>query len=556
MKRIVSLWLPRWPADRLGRAQQRAQQPAKAGLPACLGAPPARPLEKPLVFATPVQGAVRITALNAAAEEEGLRPGMGLADARAVLPDLVVEQAAVAADEKALGSLAHWCGRYSPWATVDAHGANELTGGRDGILLDVTGCAHLFGGEDGLLMDLMARLGDFRIQARTALADTPGAAWAVARFGDVNDVGYAIVPPGGSRDALGGLPVAALRLGREITENLGRLGLKQVRDLLSPPRAPLVRRFGFRVARALDQALGHEDEPISPDLPRVPYRARLAFLEPVGRVEDIAYALETLLERLCALLDRNQRGARRLTLDLFRVDGEVKTVVVGTSRPVRGHAHLGRLFADRLDQVDAGFGIDAAVLSATVTEPLGATQAALPGQAAQPGESADTGGDGAGNLGLLIDRLGNRLGMDKVRCFEAWESFVPERAVATVALASGNGPGAGAAKANDADLWPVHLTRPLRLLSAPEPVEVVAEVPDGPPFLFRWRRGNHRVARVDGPERIGPEWWRAAGPGCRQARDYYRIEDQEGRRFWLFREGLYPIRGGAAPHWYLHGIFA
>jgi len=532
------------------------------------GAPPARAQDQagPLVFAASVKGAVRITAMNAAADREGLRVGMGLADARAALPGLMVEQAAVAADEKALGSLARWCGRYSPWTTVDPHSANELTGGRDGILLDVTGCAHLFGGEDGLLRDLMTRLKDFAIEARAALADTPGAAWAVARYGVLaGDAGYAIVPPGTSREALADLPVTALRLDPAVLENFDRLGLRQVRDLFALPRAPLARRFGPKIVRRLDQALGLEDEPISPTLPVVPYRARLAFLEPVGRVDDIAYALATLLEQLCSLLDQDQRGARRLTLDLFRVDGEVKSLTVGTSRPVRTAEHLARLFTGCLEQVDAGFGIDAAVLSAPVTEPLSETQTTLPGAAGAAG--ADRGEDG--NLSLLVDQLGNRLGMDKVCRFKPHESFVPERAVVTVPVAAGPElkpavQSKSEPQHEEAPLWPVHLSRPLRLLSAPEPVQVVAEVPDGPPMLFRWRRDSHRVARADGPERIGPEWWRGAGPGSQQARDYYRVEDKHGRRFWLFREGLYApgashnavTQGDPQPRWYLHGIFA
>ncbi len=500
-----------------------------------------------------------MTAMNAAAAQEGLRQGMGLADARAVLPHLLVEQSAIKADEKALSALAHWCGRYTPWTTVDAHGANPLTGGRDSILMDVTGCAHLFGGEERLLSDLMARLAEFGIEARAALADTPGAAWAVARFSDMDGAGHSIVSPGGSRDVLGPLPVTALRFAPETLENFDRLGLRQVKDLLALPRAPLARRFGPPVARRIDQALGFEDEPISPVMPVVPYRVRLAFLEPVGRVDDIAYALTTLLEQLCPMLNEDQRGVRRLTLDLFRVDGEVESVTVGTSRPVRTTEHLARLFAGHLEQIDAGFGIDAAVLSASLTAPLSEVQVELPGEAG--------GGRTQGNadLSLLVDQLGNRLGMDKVCRLEARESFVPERAVVTVPLA------AGGAAAGDPDLgeqseplWPAHLKRPLRLLSAPEPVQVVAEVPDGPPVLFRWRRDTHRVARVDGPERIGPEWWRGAGPGSQQARDYYRVEDQEGRRFWLFREGLYAtadvhassVQDEPQPRWYLHGMFA
>jgi protein ImuB len=485
--------------------------------------------------------------MNRAATAEGLRPGMGLADARAVLPDLQVEQSAIKADEKALDSLARWCGRYTPWTVVDPHGANPFTGGRGGILMDVTGCAHLFGGEEALLADLMGRLKGFGIEARMALADTPGAAWALARYGKLGKARAAIVPPKEGRESLAALPVAALRLGYGTLETFDRLGLRRIEDLLKLPRAPLVRRFGPQVARRIDQALGREDEPISPILPVVPYRARLSFLEPVGRVDDIAYALETLLDQLCPLLDEDQRGARRLTLDLFRVDGEVKSVTVGTSRPVRTPKHLARLFAGRLDEIDAGFGIDAATLSAPLTEALTGTQVELSGE-------TDRGSD----LGLLIDQLGNRLGMDKVCRLEARESFVPERAVVTVPIAAGPAPESAP---DDAPLWPAHLKRPLRMLSVPELVQVVAEVPDGPPVLFRWRQGNHRVAQTNGPERIAPEWWRAQGPGSQQARDYYRVEDSQGRRFWLFREGLYPTDsahagGGAKPRWYLQGIFA
>lgn len=486
---------------------------------------------------------MRITAVNRAAWAGGVRAGMMLSDGRALIPGLMVEKARPRADLHALDGLAAWCGRYTPWCARD---------GDDGICLDITGCAHLFGGEAALIGDLAGRFGDFGISVRAAAADTPGAAWAVARHdgreGEGGDMAR-IVAPGGSRVALAELPVTALRLADETAAGLMRLGLRRIGDLYGMPRAPLARRFGAALLRRLDQALGDEDEPISPDAPVIPHRARISFAEPIGRRADIDAALARLLDELALLLERGGRGARRLELVVYRVDGTTGGVAIGTSRPMRDRGHLARLFAERLDRIEAGFGIEAMMLSAPATDPLPAAQLALRHVRARLNGGGD---DGDAALARLVDRLGTRLGDENVALLEPRASHVPERATALVpAAAPGHEPGEWRYGGGSG--------RPIRLLARPEPVEVMAEVPEGPPVLFRWRRATYRVAVSRGPERIAPEWWRDSGAAAR-TRDYYRVEDSGGRRFWLYRDGLYrdDAAGGGegAPEWYLHGIFA
>ncbi len=487
---------------------------------------------------------MRITAVNRAARGGGVRAGMMVSDGRALIPGLRVGRARPRADRHALDGLAAWCGRYTPWCARH---------GDDGIWLDITGCAHLFGGEAALIGDLATRFGDFGITVRAAAADTPGAAWAVARHD-----GHAarIVAPGGSRVALAALPVTALRLADETAAGLMRLGLRRIGDLYDLPRAPLVRRFGAALVRRLDQALGDEDEPISPDTPVIPYRARISFAEPIGRREDIDAALERLLDELALLLERGGRGARRLELVVYRVDGTTGGVAIGTSRPMRERGHLARLFAERLDRIEAGFGIEAMMLSAPATDLLPAAQLALRHIRARLNGGGD-GGGGDAALARLVDRLGTRLGDENVALLKPRASHIPERATALVPAAA-----PGSDHIHEPGEWRHEggSGRPIRLLARPEPVEVMAEVPEGPPVLFRWRRVAYRVAVARGPERIAPEWWRDGGADAR-TRDYYRVEDTDGRRFWLYRDGLYRDgdggRGGeGGPEWYLHGIFA
>ena len=448
---------------------------------------------------------------------------MTLADARALVPGLCVRPAEPLRAARALEALADWALRFTPWVA---------TSGADGLMLDVSGCAHLFGGEEALLARLVAGVTGRGVAARGALADTPGAAWACARFGPGG-----VVPAGGSAQALAPLPVAALRLEAATVAALERLGLRCIGDLAGKPRAPLAARFGAALVTRLDQAEGRLREPVSPRRPPARHQARRAFAEPVADGASILAALEAVCAELCAGLAHAGLGARRLALTLFRIDGGARTIPVGTSRPVREARPLVRLFAEHLDGFDTGAGIEVIALAARTTEALGARQLV---SGLDPGIAG--GSDDGTALAGLVDRIANRLGPGRIKRLGPRPSHLPDRAVSPLPAVE-RAPEAG---------WPARPPRPLRLLSPPLPVEAVAVVPDGPPVLFRWRGRVHRVARASGPERIADEWWHERAP----TRDYYRIEDQAGARFWLYREGLYEDPAAApAPRWYLHGLF-
>lgn len=486
------------------------------------------------------RGGLRVVAVDRAARAGGIRPGLPLADAYAVLPELRALPADAVADAKVLEGLAAWCGRYTPWTAVDSQ-ADPLPGA-GGLWLDVTGCAHLFGGEAALLRDVVRRLEGLGFAARAAVSDTPGAAWAVARFGAVAEDGTAEIPEGGLRAALAQLPVAALRLNGTTAEGLRRVGLRRIGDLIDLPRAPLAARFGEAVLRRLDEALGRRGESLSPRRPVAPLRARLAFAEPIAAPGHIAAGLRHLLADLCRRLAEARRGARRLELVLYRTDGTCVATTVGTGRPVRDVCHLERLFREKLEGLDPGFGVEVMTLAAAVAEELEPSQGDL-----TAGGAADE------DLGRLIDRLGNRLGAANVARLLAQASHLPEKACREVPVLAASPPPV----AGDGAFRPLS-PRPLHLLAWPEPVEVIAPVPDHPPLMFRWHGRPHRVVRADGPERIAPEWWLADEPldpeaAERATRDYYRVEDERGRRFWLYREGLY--RADKAPRWYLQGVF-
>ncbi|EWY40072.1 protein imuB [Skermanella stibiiresistens SB22] len=506
-RRVLSLWLSRLAVDRLAR-----RKPALR--------------EVPLVTILGDRGRMIVVAVNAVAESAGVQPGATLADARALEPSVTPIDADFAADALALDGLADWCGRYTPWVGLDAP---------DGLFLDVTGCGHLFGGEAALLDDIVARLKAFGYQAKAAVADTAGAAWGMARH--VRDPIVA-VPPGQGRQALAGLPVEALRLPPDTAAGLRRLGMRRVGDLYGMPRAGITTRFGVIVTRMLDLALGVAPEPISPRRPVTPHVARAAFAEPISTPENLTTATLHLLDELCAGLERAGRGARRLELRFFRVDGRVERSIVGTSRPVRAAGHLARLFAGKLDRVEPGPGVEIMILSATA-EPLAASQVEMP-----VGDAAPTLA-GTHEEGELVDRLGNRFGLIRVQRLLPRESWWPENAVEAVpALSPPTSPPSTAAA-----IWPADRTRPLRLLARPEPIDVIAPVPDDPPLSFRWRGVAHKVVHAEGPERLEPEWWRELN----ELRDYYRVEDTEGQRFWVYRAGLY--QPGRTARWYLHGVF-
>jgi protein ImuB len=476
-------------------------------------------------------------AVNAPARRLGLRRGQGHADARAITPDLQSAPAEPDRDRAMLRRLALWAERFSPLVAVD-----EVRPGAEGLLLDMTGGAHLFGGEADLLQEIERRLAAAGIPARAALADTPGAAWALARFSEES-----IAPGGRARAALEALPVEALRLPDTSVQLLHRFGLKRIGDLYPLPRAGLARRFrgeeGIELVRRLDQALGVEAEPLEAVRPAPLYRVWRAFAEPILDVEGVGHVLPGLIEALAVQLERDGKGARRLVLTAFRVDGRTTGIEVGLSAPVATPSRLLRLLKERgLERLDLGFGADALMVSAHKAEAVPERQTDLESGQAEQGHETLEG---------LIDRLAARLGEGAVAAPRLCDSHIPERSERWVPA---GGPAAPASPARGPQG-----PRPLFLLDPPEPIEAVAELPDSAPARFSWRRVTRKVARAEGPERLSPEWWLSspAPAAAGRTRDYYRVEDEDGRRYWLFREGLYDRpETGRAPSWWLHGVFA
>jgi len=466
-------------------------------------------MRRPRAAVAKEKNALRLVALNEQADAVGLRLGQALTDARAIQPDLVVEADDATSDAALLEAVADWCDRYTPLVALDPS---------DGLLLDVSGCAHLFGGEAALIADLESRLKAQGFALRAALADTPGAAWAMARYATSDQGPSFVVPSGCQRQHLALLPVAALRLDAAIVATLDRVGLKRVAQLLDQPRAPLAARFGMTLAQRLDQALGAADEPISPRLPVPELVAERRFAEPVSHADSLRAAIIELAGRLSELLASRGQGARALELALFRVDGVVARTVVGTSRPLVKPQRMAELFYEKLhrlgDELDAGFGFDLMRLAALETQDNAPRQVDFSGDMEM--EAA---------LDRLVDRLGARLGMNRVTRLISRDSHQPETAVLAVPAALVNAT-ALAWQAEPADM-PVD--RPLRLFETPEPVDAVAEVPDGPPVRFRWRRALYEVARAEGPERLAASWWQGGGVSLSGSPHQLEPPRQEGR---------------------------
>jgi protein ImuB len=517
-RRILSIHLPRFAIERWRIATERRGDPVPDDLPVALAA------EGP-------HGPV-IHAASRAAEQAGIRRGIRVVDARALLPGLRLDHADPGADRAALHRLMLWSRRWCPWSATD---------GTDGLLLDTTGSDHLRGGEAALLAEIEGRLAGLGLTARTAIAPTPGAAWALARFGGATP--RAICTPADLAARMAPLPVQALRLTGDTVLLLQRLGLATVGATAAVPRISLARRFSRaplpeNPLLRLDQMFGRLAEPLdSPDDPPR-FAVELSLAEPI--LDPVPH-LPALAAGLCDRLARAGFGARRIALTLYRSDGEVTGAEVATSAASRDARHLVRLFDGRLDRLDPGFGFDLMVLSATVVERLPDGQPRLEGR-----------GDAGTGLAALVDRLAARFGPRTLNRPRPQGSHIPERAEAR--LPAMTAPPA-TATGQDAPCGPDPAPeRPLRLLDPPEEVSVIYAVPEGPPVQFIWRRVTHRITRFGGPERIAPEWWQDR-PGTR-LRDYYRIEDHRGRRFWLYRDGILGDGRGAPPRWFLHGIFA
>lgn len=478
---------------------------------------------------------MRISALNQKARQCGLYDGMRLSDARALLPSLATKIAKPETDMRALSKLASWCQRYTPMVSVD---------GANGLWLDITGAEHFYGGEEGLLADLKQRLSTLGFENKLGLAETAGAASAIARFANAN--GMRVIPAGHLLQALTPLPLEALRLNEKALYLLKRFGLKTIGSLHDIPRSSLKRRFPSKevceaVLHRLDQIFGRVPEPITPLKAAPVYVERQSFAEPVLATESFRLSLHDLLERLTKQMEQDGKGVTRLAFTAYHADGGLSHIAIATARPSRDAGHLAHLFRDKIETINPGFGVDVVALSANSVEPLAVEQIALSqNNLAQ------------GDVDQLIDRLSNRLGAHNVQRIAFRESHVPERVEQRVS--------ASQERMHEVSNSSAKPLRPSRLLTRPEPIQVMAEVPEGPPIHFAWRRVRHRVMRAEGPERIAPEWWqinRETTRGQQRTRDYYRVEDDQGRRFWLFREGLYRNADkGAPPTWYMHGLFA
>jgi protein ImuB len=523
MKRVLSIWPPNLPVERWTKNSDL-------------------PPDAPVVLTVEGAHGLIIHAVTHAAAERGARPGARLTDARTLDPALVAVPADPESDAALVERLAKWAGRWSPLVEVDG----------DGLRLDVTGVAHLFGGEQGLMDDVRARFGALGFSTRVAIAPTAAAAWALSHFGRspliaIPAEARAHIKANSRRsqqsndrdaglcwsDELVLLHVSALQLDPDLVRTLERLGLKTIGALMSVPRLALARRFrgAEDVVDRLDRALGRKPEPLTAaPADRVP-RAVLRLEEPATHPEAASQALERLIPSLVRELQERHLGTRRLSFIGYRIDGTTAVTSVATSIASREPKHLQRLLADKMAALNPEFGFDAFALQADWTEALNAAQDSL---IEEP--------SGRRELARLVDRLTVKLGPKRVRRPQMEESYLPERASGWIRALE---------KPALIELPPA--TRPQRLLDRPEVIEVIYATPQGMPRRFMWRRAVHDITRVEGPERIAPEWWRQ--PSSARLRDYYRVEDAQGRRYWIYREGLIDDGRGGTPAWFIHGLF-
>jgi protein ImuB len=506
-RRILALWFLRLPTDRL---QRRAR-----GI-------------HPLVIAQKIDNALRLSAVDLAAAKIGLVPGMTLADARARAPAIDVVEADETADRKLLESIAEWSDRFTPFVALDAP---------HGLYLDVTGAAHLFGGERELMQRIEKDLTRQGFAIRLAMAGTCVAARALAHYASGT-----VVPPGEEEKAVANLPVSAIAPDEDVARIFRRAGLKTIAQIASRQRGELTARFGSAFVANLDRALGKEEAPISPRRHLPDYMAEHRFADPIVTQNCIENSLSSLAATLAQVLEERGEGARRLEASFFRSDGTVRRIAVETGAPLRDPGIVLRLFRERMgalaDPLDPGFGFDLIRLEASRAE-------------ASQDQNADFDCDAqaAREIAFLIDRLSARFGMDRVMNFQPQDTHIPEAECAAVpaqAMAPSKTAMQPKRREGEAPL------RPLQMFKSPEPVDVIAAAPDSPPASFRWRRVQHVVKRAEGPERIAMEWWRHQE--AMPTRDYFRVEDTDGRRFWLYRDGLYN-REVDRPRWYVHGQF-
>jgi protein ImuB len=500
-RRYLSLWFPDLPFERM----------------AC-----AAPADVPTVQVEKQKGVMRLAACNHAARYAGLRLQMTLAEARAIVPVLQADPMDRLADQECLLQLTSFCERFTPLFAMD---------GADGIMLDVTGCAHLYGGEQAMAAHVVRLITAKGFTPKHAMAGTPDCAHVLARFSEITHV-----PEGGEREAVSRLPVAALKTGADTMTALMRAGLKTLGDVAARQSQIFRSRFGQEVTRKLARILGEENVRITPLRPEPALSEQQMFMEPLHQVEYLLHSMSGLIERLCERLESAGEGGRCFEAIFFRSDGNVRRLQIETARALRSPHDIVKLFSLRLetlhDPLDPGFGFDGLRLSVLQSDALRENQKNL----------QDIHHDTI-DEGTVINRLRIRYGRESVLQFKQRDSHDPLREAALTPVAD--------TRAH----WQNHeegLPRPLNLFSPAQRIDVISEVPDGPPMRFRWRRALHRVVTAEGPERITTEWWREPE---RQTRDYYRVEDDAGGRFWIYREGLF-TNIEPPPKWFLHGVFA
>ncbi|MDP9042964.1 MAG: DNA polymerase Y family protein [Bacteroidota bacterium] len=472
----------------------------------------------PFVLASPDHGRMIISAANIEALLQGIELGMVVTDARAIFPSVQILDDDPKLAERLLKSIAKWCIRFTDCVAIDLP---------DVLILNVTGCAHLWGGEMQYIQDISQRLKKRGYDVYVTMADTIGAAWAIAHYRD----GSPLIENGCQMDALLPLPPSALRLESNVTELLIKLGLRQIRQFVNMPRAALKRRFGQELILRMDQALGKEEEPIHPVLPVESFRERLPCLEPIVTATGIEIAMKRLLETLCQRLQNENKGIRKISFMGFRVDNKTEKIEIGTNRATFNRIHLFKLFKEKISTMEPALGFELFMLEVLKFEKLSPRQEKIWNSTRGLEDNA---------LAELMDRLMNRFGSAPVRRYIPNEHHWPESSFKT----------ADTLHEPLTTSWKTDRPRPLQILSKPQPIEVTAPIPDYPPMIFRYQGILHKIKKADGPERIEPEWWIAEN----LLRDYYAVEDEEGNRYWLFRSGHY--REDKRPQWFIHGFFA
>ncbi|KLT63860.1 DNA polymerase Y family protein [Pedobacter sp. BMA] len=476
--------------------------------------------EVPFVFSAPDHGRMMITAVSPLAFSFGVEVGMRAADAKAICPGLEILDDKPGRAKKLLKGLGEWCVRYSPVVAIDEFGM-------DGLLLDISGCAHLWGGEREYLKEIVSRLKSKGYTVRLAIADTPGAAWAVSHYGKLTP----LIPTGAHVDALLALEPDALRLEASTLTKLRKLGFYQIKSFIGMPRSILRRRFGEDFLLRLAQAIGTETEVLVPLQVPVPFSERLACLEPIKTKVGIEIAVTKMLESLCKRMQAEGQGLRTGILTGYRIDGKIVQVSIGTSAATHSISHLFKLFELKIDQIRPGLGIELFVLDAPKVDDV---------QIAQEEMWTSTPGLDDQSVIRLLDRVAGKVGPQAIQRYLPATRFWPERSVFRAASIT----------EKSVSSWRVDKPRPTELLKNPAPIEVMALIPDHPPKFFIYNGVRHLITKADGPERIEREWWLDQG----EHRDYYQVEDEQGSRYWLFRSGHYG--GDEKYQWFIHGFFA